>query len=49
MAFSARLLEGMRREGLATIHGQPDVGAAERLLSGEVKWVPLSVSTILIL
>ena len=46
VVLSAGVFEGVRPDGLSGVQGGLDVGTAELVLPGVVKWVPLSVRTV---
>ncbi len=46
VVLGAGVFEGMRPDGLPGVEGGLDVRAAELVLPGVVKWVPLSVRTV---
>ena len=46
VVLGAGVFEGVRPNELSSLQGGLDVGAAELVLPGVVKWVPLSVRTV---
>ena len=46
IVLSAGVFEGVRRDGLSALRAALMSGAAELVLPGVVKWVPLSVRTV---